>query len=535
MQAAQTAKHLWIRLNEALDRPRIFIAAAALILVLTAACGILFGYISPDSWYYIMLAQHLRTGLGCTMHGVYAATYPCGYPTAIALTAPHLTLAGLMISSKVTNLLLLGASFTFVWKGSDNPLMAAAAILNPIVLLIGLYTWSENLLLFCATGVFFAVSRIAREGRWPDQVLLGVILVIGCFARYFFGPFALILFGGTWIAYGRTTALKALPAFCVAGAVFLGYHTVNQLLTGFGTGMPRVPAPETLFLTISNFIQASAAILAMLALSVVLLVVFAWPLARPSRQATTDPASLFLILAGSGFLVLAFVLRARTLFDPFGVRTIGYGIVLLVAGLVGQYVHWRSENRYPVIAVLVSGLVSLTFADGTAIPDMVGGMTRGDYAFPASELKGLTYKGPPADVIVYFQLPDPNIQTGTIDTIEDLYYGPKITLLSPRAGPDNTPQTVGDFIRQFEGEENKRCYVDFTPFASLDDFHGYLDSTTQTDTSFSLIPGLSQTKTKPNLDPGVRAYLTAIFQPGQMVPCARILALPQTQALLHHR
>ena len=523
-------RQMFQQVYRAANRPPVFIGAFLVILTLMAAVAVVFGYDSVDSWYYMMLAHGLRHGQLCGLDGQYAAIYPCGYPAALALTAPSSSLTWLMVSSKITNLILLAASGYFIWKASNNPLVAAAAILNPIVIHIGLYTWSENLLFFCTSGAFFAISRLEYSGATKDRILLGVFLVIGCFARYVFGPFAFILFCCAWLAYGRPTAIRALPSFCVAGVVFLAYQGINHWLTGFGTGMPRVPAPETFFLLVSSFIQAMAGMIVMIAIGLILLIGAAWTEVRVSTWPRRNAPALFLLAAGLGFLALGFVLRARTLFDPFGVRTLGYGVALAAAGLVGLFVDLRRPQVYPVLGVIACGLFSLIFADGNALPSMTRDMLNGHYLFPPSAFDKLKFHGPPADVMVYFVLPDPDGDMGVVDTVEDIYYGPSTNLLSPRAGPDNTPQTAQSFLHDLQGEENKRCFFDFTPFPTADDFKDYLDSSTLTDQSFSLIPGKTNSTFKPNLDPSVRAWLAAVAQPGKLVPCRDILANPATRA-----
>ena len=66
----------------------IYLITVTGLLAGFAVLAALFGYISVDSWYYMLLAQALRHGQGCSLHGEYSAVYPCGYPAVLALTAP---------------------------------------------------------------------------------------------------------------------------------------------------------------------------------------------------------------------------------------------------------------------------------------------------------------------------------------------------------------------------------------------------------------------------------------------------------------
>ena len=80
--------------------------------------------------------------------------------------------------------------------------------------------------------------------------------MVGCLSRYFYGPFAVIIFIALWLTYGRKVALKTLPAFFMAGVFYIAYQKYNIVLTGYGTGMPRIPARESLFLLNLVFLKA---------------------------------------------------------------------------------------------------------------------------------------------------------------------------------------------------------------------------------------------------------------------------------------
>jgi hypothetical protein len=520
------------RLESRINQPLVFAGAVIAVLALTALFGILFGYISVDSWYYMLLAQTFRHGHGFTLHGEYLAVYPAGYPIFLGLTAPNTDFSTLVVTSKIGNLLLLSASFFLLWRASKNPLMAAVCVLNPVVLLIGLYTWSENLLFFCFAGTVYALTRLTARKDWRDHLLLGLFLAAGCLARYVFAPFALILWLCTWVAFDRRTAIRALPAFAVTGLLFIAYHEFNRITTGYGTGMPRVPAPETFYLICADFVQAVAGITAWIVAALAIVIVLGWRQIRLSGGAGRDPVRLFLLLAGAGFLALGFVLRARTLFDPFGVRTIGYGLSLMAAGLVGRYVHLKHRRVLPAAAILVSGVFSAVYADGTAIPDQIVRLAHNDYLLPAKGVTTMRAHTPPADLMVFFQLPAPDGRMGVMDTVEEINYGPETPVLTPRGGPDQHPQTAREFIEEVQPFAHKRCYFDFTGFADASEVQDYVNAQTLVDQSFSLIPGKTESRSVYNFSPSIRAYITAIAQPGRIVPCADILALPQTQKAL---
>ncbi|ESQ93857.1 hypothetical protein [Asticcacaulis benevestitus] len=507
----------------------LYLAAVAAILALSMGLAIAFGYISVDSWYYIFLADSLRHGQGCSLNGTYLAVYPCGYPTMLALTAPVADPAFLMVSSKLTNFLLLAASFVFVYKASRNLLMATLIVINPVTLLIGMYTWSENLLLFCVCGTFFAISLIHTHPRkWAFYGLLALFLVLGCFARYIFAPFAFILFICTWLAYGRATALRTLACFAIAGVVFLGYQAFNHHMTGYGTGMPRIAAPEAKLLLIRQFIIAVAGCAFGIIAVIVVLAGASWNRLSLSRE-KTSPAVTFVLLAGLGFLALAFVLRFRTQFDPYNVRTIGYGVVLTLAGLAGRYIRWRKDEPPKIWALLACGLACVIFCDGLSIPQDLSDLRTG-YQFPAASVSDLIYKGPPLATVVYFQLPASALDTGNVDNIPQLHYGKSVRLITPMSDTDK-PETAASFLHDLDDVPPQGCVFDFTAFASVRDFDTFLSSRTLMDHRFSLFGGAPQTLSKPDYDPGLKAWLIDIIQAGRMVPCRDILSLPSSRRI----
>jgi hypothetical protein len=145
--------------------------SALLILLVVAALAAAFGFIEPDSWAYLHMAQAVRHGQGCAMDGEYFAAFPCGYPLAIALTAPSADIANMVTSSKVTNFLLLATSFLLLAKEIRIP-VATFVIFNPVTFHLYYWTLSENLFLFAYCGVYFAVARLARGETIYQHVAL---------------------------------------------------------------------------------------------------------------------------------------------------------------------------------------------------------------------------------------------------------------------------------------------------------------------------------------------------------------------------
>ena len=518
----------------ALTPQRRYIGAVIAVLAVFAVLAMAFGFISWDSWYYIFLAQALRHGQGCMLDSDYSAIYPCGYPAFLALTAPVTSLPGFMISSKITNLLLLGLSFAFIYKASRNLLMSTLVAVNPVTLTLFMYTWSENLLLFAFAGSLFAISRLdSFRATWRWYAALAAFLIIGCSARYFFGPFAVFLFAATYIGFGWKTALRALPCFCLAGIAYLAYQQFNITETGFGTGMARTAAPESPWLLTRQFFETAWANSWPIAVSLLLLaglnykqVTIAKAQPSPGRA-----AALFILTAGLGFLALAFTLRVRTFFDPFNTRTIGYGLVLTVAGLTGFFVR-LDEKVQPLPGLIAAAVFAVAAVEGGALPQYFVQAIKGDYHFPAASLAAMKGDVPPADTVFYFELPDPDINLERVDTTPNFYYGNDVDSEMPEGHPDKAPDAASNYVRKLRQAAKGRCFVDFTPYDTPADFADYLNATTLIDRRFSLKTWRFSEVTEPNLDPSLKTYLMAVFQPGRMAPCSGILALPASQPIL---
>src|SRR5215813_12568068 len=145
-----------------------YLLAIFVVLALGATIAAAFGFLTHDSWNYLLLAQSLRRGEGCSIAGAYFSMFPCGYPLALALTAPSADIASLMISSKGTNVILLFFTFLLLRRTFRNVLVPTFVVVNPFTIGLFLYTWSENLFLLACCGSLFALSRVyRRDASYP--------------------------------------------------------------------------------------------------------------------------------------------------------------------------------------------------------------------------------------------------------------------------------------------------------------------------------------------------------------------------------
>jgi len=503
----------------------VYCLAMFVILSLTAALAAMLGFVSPDSWNYIHLAQSLRLGQGCMVGGEYAAVFPCGYPMAIALMSPSTDIAAMVVSSKFANMVLLGSGFVLLAKEMRNILAATLIIINPITLLLYQFTWSENLFLFACCGAFFSIARMAREEKSHRYVtLLGFFLIVGCLSRYFFGPFAAVIFLATWLAYGHKVAIKALPAFVGAAVVFLANQKLNEIMTGYGTGMARIPAPETLLFLTAHFVKALVrdAIYVAAAAAVLIGLSFRHISLTDGGLKDGSAKSMYVLLAvsGAGYLLLAYLLRTRTQYDLYGPRTIGYGVVFLFSAFAGYIFHMKSDRFFPVFALLAGGLFSAVFSQGSLIPRQLMAVVDGTQIPMAQAVA--KYRSAPiaAQVVFAFSVPSPG---PNIAPRPSLYYGEGVKVISPRTAPYSEPETLIAFKEKVVTYAAARCQFDFTPFPTLESFQSYLDQSYAVDLKFTTSLLRPDKVNIPVFDPELNAYLGQVFQSGRYVPCRDIL------------
>lgn len=503
----------------------VYYLAIFVILSLTAALAVLLGFVSPDSWNYLHLAQSLRLGQGCMVGGEYMAVFPCGYPMAIALMSPSADIVAMVVSSKFANMVLLGSGFVLLAKEMRNILAATLIIINPITLHLYQFTWSENLFLFACCGAFFSIARMARDETSRCYVtLLGFFLIVGSLSRYFFGLFAAVIFLATWLAYGQKVAIKAMPAFVGAAVVFLANQQFNEVMTGYGTGMPRIPAPETLLFLTAHFVKALVRDAIYVVAAAALLIGLSFRHISLTDGGLKEGAekSMYVLLAvcGAGYLLLAYLLRTRTQYDLYGPRTIGYGVVLLIAAFSSYIFRMNSDRTFPVVGLLAGGLFSAVLSQGSLIPRQLMAVVDGTQIPMAQAV--VKYRSAPIDaqVVFAFSVPSPG---PNIASLPNLYYGESVKVISPRTAPYHVPETLLAFKQKVAAYAEERCEFDFNPFPTRDSFQSYLDQSFAVDLKFTTSV-LSPDKVNiPIFDPELKAYLERIFQPGRYVSCRDIL------------
>ena len=496
---------------------------AALVAAACAAYAILFGFINTDSWVYVQLARSLQLGEGCSVGGDYFAVFPCGYPAVLALASPATGFAAIMIASKLVNFCLLLVSFACLRAFIGVNWVAGFIVIAPATLLIATYTWSENLFLVSTSLVLLLIKRLDRSAGVGGVVLLALGLLIGVSSRYFFAPYAFTLWIGALVLYGRRTALRSLPAFFVSGLGYVAYSLLNRHLTGYATGIERHPPSETLTFLISHFLWkvGTLDLIWTLAVLATLLALAGRSLRwQPPREALrgASPEMLFIVWAGGAFLMLALILRIQAQFDLFSTRTIGPGLVFVVAGLAGMLMRSVPGRKVPAIATLGAGLLSLLIAQWQTLPEAIRTVRQGNYHGVPWLLQDYArhFKGKQYDAILTFSIPGPS---PFIMFNADLYYGTRARIITPSTNPASTPDTVDTLAEKLAQYAEGQCVVDFTPYATRPQLEYQLDATYDLDYTISLETGKPVRKKMRVYDPGLARYVLDRFVPGAMIDC----------------
>ncbi|MCK6449633.1 MAG: hypothetical protein L6R19_02045 [Alphaproteobacteria bacterium] len=471
-----------------------------------------FGFLSTDSWTYLAIARSLRIEGACALDGAYVALFPCGYPAAIALFSWSADEIALIAGSKLANLIAWIAAAALMQAYARHWPATLVFVLNPVSLLLLFATWSESLMLLAVAGALFAVRRSAErpEARWSNALLLAGFLVLGAATRHFFGPFLAVFALAVALCCGREAARRILPGL-IASVLFLGaYQAFNLLQTGFATGAPRVAAPEpATALTVAFLRYAGRAAIDFAGLIVTVAVATGLATAKWPMRWRVSPEPKLLVALGIGYLALAYLLRLLVLFDPFGPRTVGPGIVLVSTGMAALILPASLPERWTrsvatTAAALAWSLVALIGPRELAA--QAGHIARG---------RDLPFAGPAKAIAAYGARAIP---PGTTAVVVFRYEGfppplrmaPSIRRAYPpgiaRIGHPGPHDSIDSFVARLDVEApGAGCQLDFTPFASDEDLRRHARA------AFS---------------PEVADRMAAIGRPGRFVPCA---AFRQTQ------
>ncbi|MET3109327.1 hypothetical protein AAKU67_004213 [Oxalobacteraceae bacterium GrIS 2.11] len=508
----------------------IYKSSFLFVLFIVALFASAYGILEPDSHGYIAMAKSLQSGRGCLLEGQYNAVEPCGYSAVIATVDTLTGLGNLITASKIANLVLLLGSFIFLLKTIKNLSLATLFFINPISFYTYTYTLSESLFLFVFCGVFYWLNRMRDVSSTKLDVLyLSLFLVIGCFSRYFFGPFCCVIWLCALAVFGRRFAIRALPGFIVAAIVYVGYQKFNLMLTGFPTGMQRMPAPESpLYLTIAFLVRVSQAFL------ILFLMVFLYKaiagrnlrilkfntlLQNLKNNASDFAPYKFLLFSGIGFLLLSFLIRMFYCFDLFDFRIIGYGVIFTSIALLGlgdnsgHWGSWKSQSVALILIGILSVIPTQKLSNWKSIFET-------EYKSP-QQLIANSHSAIHNKTIFSFGLP----QTSKFISADDQYYDSTSLIVHISTGPSYPTENFDSFVAKVKKYANDDCVFDFSVFENKKDFETeVVDSAYPVALDFSksvLKPGRV---TVPAYDPEIGKFLMKVYRPKSVIACSEILA-----------
>lgn len=499
--------------------------AGSITLALMAYVATRVGFISPDSWSYLLLADSLLQQGSCSIGQQYVAYHPCGYPALIALTSwlghvePHL-------AAKLLNAALLAGGGWFVYRASGNPLFGFLFAINPITLAIGHYTWSETTFLLSSAMVFYGLVRLSRPlNRALYHGVLIAGLLLGISTRYYFAPYAFLIFLCAARVYGLPLCKRVFPWFVLTALLFFAYLAYNVSVTGHLTGMQRIPAPESFrFLSLSflDYLVRGSARYLLAALPVILLLAYSALRNRGQRAGantdTANPAYRLMTLLGLSYLLLAFILRAVTHYDIYDERTVGFGLSFVLSAQIARQFRAFSPAAAGFIALAAVAAVSLLLSHRTLYTDIVH--QRGDAYLEQNLTEALAAypdTGPlqAGDSVVYFNLPGPK---WSVAANPAYFYAEGVNATYIKTAPYATRETrtrLKNRLADYQG----RCFFDFRHVKNRQELEYILSQRFAIDALPGIFGGQEAGESEPVYDPGVAQRIGEIFMPQALVPC----------------
>jgi hypothetical protein len=325
-QKHEASQAMLPQFSEPAHRSRIFIAVA-IVAGVNAIVATWLGYLSPDSWRYLQLAQAIKSAGAPVIGGRYFANFPLGYPLMLALISLGSTVTVMIVLSKVLNLAFL-VLVVVMLERMGAPLLLAGLVGSSVgILLIASYTWSENLMFVAFFVSLSSVYWRHHGGRSIQLLILCLALMMGSLARYFFGLFLVPMALAYVLAFRSQMRMDVLVSMLVALLAFLSYLAMNYYLVGFATGMPRIPAPEDSLTLLSQFATADIVCFACVVVPILFSI---WLLQIDPRL---DRGVQFVMLCGLAYLGLMAIVRFRFHIENFSWRILGPGWVMVAAGL----------------------------------------------------------------------------------------------------------------------------------------------------------------------------------------------------------
>lgn len=355
-------------------------------------------FISPDSANYLREAQAIYHGYGMNCGGLsgdneWFSVWPVGYPAMIAafmrLMPGHSPyLASKMLSVTMVALMLL----MFAASHREKSWTVAMVLLNPGLIHIYYYTWSEVPFLPMLIILSYGLSFMMRESRpkvW--HYALVALGTIGAFSVRYFGIFALLydmlLWGAMFMVYAfrdkfrnQDLRKKLLVLLAIGSAIALceaAYLYMNRRMSGAATGVNRLYFGDDIGNLTANLFSALGTEAGNL------LQQTGHPL---FRYITPKPAILLSLLVAAGLITLlakrhkvdrvfAFIslgifyyadfifVRYHSSMDGFSSRFFAPASILISIGLADCLVDYLGQKNVNVHAAMTGIFVLICLSD----------------------------------------------------------------------------------------------------------------------------------------------------------------------------
>lgn len=364
-----------------------FVACASCFLIIAKSLLLDTGYLSPDSTGYLELATNLVSGEGfqvtnsgrLTAQTVHFATWPIGYPSMIAALAVMLDISP-FFASKILNMLLFVGCMGIIYKVFERNGAILALIMGfGSTIEIFSYTWSEAPFIFFLIGFTSLTVKALSQSKRLSYFDICFFLILGLclFLTRYIGAFSVgivVAVSGYKFFIGRKNEAFKLLSVAFTMAVFIVvYLAYNAIETGFSTGMPRIPAPETHLQLVKNLTRAVMSEMVFplhswnplswkhnmyVTLQIALFFAFICKSLKSfGQQSMLDQrhlASFVFVSIGLVYLIAITFMRWNSQFDGFSYRLIGPGMILAFLGGFNFLLTIDSERKGYIFVFLFS-------------------------------------------------------------------------------------------------------------------------------------------------------------------------------------
>lgn len=362
-----------------------------LLLLYVAYCGAIIlrvniegtGYTSPDSEYYLELAQNLKDGNGFYMSNQYPipaektpenqiffSAWPVGYPLLIYIVSSVTTL-DVFWASKIVNLLVLALIFlTFRHLNRAYSYVLSSIFCSYTLIENYSYTWSEATFILGVLWLVIILHKILNEIHLKRNIILLLIVCLYLFFIRYIGLFTAFfpLVGSLyyWIyKRDRSISLSFILVFIILIIIATVYFGINYLNAGTTTGGDRLaggtePMPQLAFmfskallnelLIIRNFSTRGGIDLLFLVATSLQITVAAFVILKVGAQTSwqilkTNSLSHIALAIAAMYFILVACLRSLSPFDALDFRILSPFTFLLYFGLTNYIISLPDKHK----------------------------------------------------------------------------------------------------------------------------------------------------------------------------------------------